>query len=322
MTARQRVRLAGRHGFTLIELMVVLLIILVITALTAGAAARIVAMQRRSNSQQTIQKLASALERQWTAVVDNAKDDTMPSGMLTWAGGDQVRARAMWTKLKLRAAFPTNYSEALSAPSVPYLSTSEVPWEPRYASQLNQAGITSGSTPPAPEEAGVCLLMALSIARRGASLDTDILGTASVQSTANPSVKVLVDSWGQGLGFYRFPWGSTLTVKKTLPEMTLADMQPVDPTDPQRRLMDPSWNSSSNSSDITAFENAIGHPIHDPNNATWTPISYAVWPFIVSGGPDKKLGLVPTTVSLPGTMAEDPATPGAANDNIYSSRQQ
>lgn len=323
----------SRGGFTLVELLVVIVIGLIITAITAAAATRMIAAQKLSNSRQTVEKVGRALQRQWTAVIDNAKDDAIPTDVVTWASGDQLRARVMWTKLKLRAAFPTTYAEVISPPTTltgtnPQGQAWRVDWgtvqELAYNKQLADAGVSATDT--LDEQAAVCLLMALSLGRRGATLDTGILGTAAVAPSTKPPLSMLIDGYGKPLGFYRFPWGGHDTTSVTLVTLAfggtpLSDLQAVDPLDPQRRLMDPTWNNVANTNDITAFEQAIGHPIHDPNNSTWTPISYALWPVVVSGGHDLKLGLLPTTLALPGTMADDPAQPGARDDNIYSFRQ-
>src|SRR5437588_136561 len=114
MGLERRRRVRSRQGFTLVELMVVIIIILVVGALAAGAALRIAASQRLSNSRQTVDKVARSLQRQWTAVIDNALQDTMPSGVLDWAQNDPERARVMWVKLKLATEFPTSFQEVFT----------------------------------------------------------------------------------------------------------------------------------------------------------------------------------------------------------------
>src|SRR5260370_29357924 len=65
----------GRFGFTLIEVLVVITIIAIIAGMSMGVYFRVRKAQVQSASETTVNKLASNLDQQWKAVLDNAKDD-------------------------------------------------------------------------------------------------------------------------------------------------------------------------------------------------------------------------------------------------------
>jgi prepilin-type N-terminal cleavage/methylation domain-containing protein len=124
-----------RRGFTLVELLIVLAILGLLMSLTAGAAILVMGYQRQSNTETTIRTLYTALDHQWKAVVEAADRETIPSSVVTMATAgnfnDAKRAKVIWKKLRLRQAFPMNYTEALYPWYVPIvgapLSFSDLP---------------------------------------------------------------------------------------------------------------------------------------------------------------------------------------------------
>ena len=68
-----QVRATSRSAFSLIEILVVLAIISVLVVLTASATIQVLAQQRASNTENLIRRLNSTLERQWQAVIDQAR---------------------------------------------------------------------------------------------------------------------------------------------------------------------------------------------------------------------------------------------------------
>src|SRR5262249_47544388 len=112
LTKRNLCKTDRRAGFTFVELVVVLAIILLLIALGTSAVVRVIASQQSSVTETTMKKLHRVLLRQWTAVVDQAKQETIPQGVLTLAGGDAKRARVIWIKLRLKQEFPSNFDEA------------------------------------------------------------------------------------------------------------------------------------------------------------------------------------------------------------------
>jgi prepilin-type N-terminal cleavage/methylation domain-containing protein len=104
-------------GFTLVELLIVIAIIVLLMSLTFGAAILVMGYQRQSNTETTIRTLYSALDHQWKAVIEAADKERIPANVVSMASAgnfnDAKRARVIWRKLRLRQAFPMNYSEAL-----------------------------------------------------------------------------------------------------------------------------------------------------------------------------------------------------------------
>lgn len=307
---------AGRGGFTLIEMMVVIAIILVLVAITAAGTAKVISAQRVSNTKAIIQKVDGEFQKQWKAAVDNAVSEAntyIPQSILNMSGVetstspptytniDTTRAQVIWLKLRMHAEFPGTFAEAFgfnALPSQSGVNSSDLPVQPAYGRALANSGITGGSNPPGPNESGVCLLLALSVGRRGAALNSDLLGSLTLGNAA-PGLKMIVDGFGTPIWFCRWPYLASFT--------TSSATQAIDPLDPTGRLMDPTWNTSSNPN-IGYFE-TLCHPIHTVSGSTWVPISYNLIPTIASPGPDRSLGLDPYT------MAQVDST---ANDNIYN----
>lgn len=83
---------SSRSGFTLIELMVVMAIIGVLVTLTAAAAIGVLTYQHSQNTQTTLQTITTALNRQWTRVVEQARTETIPNSVMAMAGYNPDRA--------------------------------------------------------------------------------------------------------------------------------------------------------------------------------------------------------------------------------------
>src|SRR6186997_3042654 len=103
-----------RTAFSLVELLVVISIIAVLSALSLSAVFGLRESQIKNATETTVQKLASALDQQWKATMDQIYEET-PA---TWAvnlstngstrGPDLRRARALYIKGRLRQEFPIN----------------------------------------------------------------------------------------------------------------------------------------------------------------------------------------------------------------------
>src|SRR5436309_2914439 len=111
----------GRPAFTLIELIVVIAIIALLMAITTAAVMEVLTVQQKNATEKTIQKVVSQLNKQWSTVVEQAKEEQIPATVVTLAGGDMKLARVIWIKLRLKQEFPTSYAEARN-PAPGYLS--------------------------------------------------------------------------------------------------------------------------------------------------------------------------------------------------------
>jgi prepilin-type N-terminal cleavage/methylation domain-containing protein len=321
-----------RAGFTLVELMVVIAIIGIVIALTTSAALQVVSYQRGSTTESTIKTLSTILQRQYTAVIALAEKESIPPAVLTMAGGDAKRARVIWKKLRLRQAFPMNFTEALapwnlSPPFSPLLQPADLPGLAAYKSAIAQMG-TPPSANPADwhNESAACLMMALRQGFGGNQFSEDSIAVTAV-GTDRAGRKMFLDAWGNPLVFYRFPTAND-ELDKTSPLGAYDPNNPRtwfrDPLDPEGLLESPDWNNPGSPS-AKLFEQYC-HPVHETalGSKRYQRSHYLIL-VIASAGRDGILGLRSPNNSplLPDPMAIDIITPGAAagvSDNLYSFR--
>jgi hypothetical protein len=263
-----------------------LTIIAIVVSLSAAAAIQIIASQRGSNTQHTIEALKKVFDSQWRAVVDRAKNEPPPASVLAIAGGDPRRARVIWVKLRLKQEFPMNFSEALypwAGPHALYVSPNnsvpppltpaDLPAIKTYAAALRGAGVyvpaaqeaaSATQTYPAsidprtwPDESGVLLLLALQQDRGAGSLTADDLSTTAIADAGVGGLKMIVDAWGKPLSLYRWPTPTPVLYDAQDPNNVnnreVDGLNPSgasvpfrDPLDPEGLLVDPNWNNSNN----------------------------------------------------------------------------
>jgi prepilin-type N-terminal cleavage/methylation domain-containing protein len=244
-----------RSGFTLVELLVVMAIILILTALIAGGAVLALSYSRNNATETTIRTLTGPLEHQWKAIVEAAKNDVnagrVPASVknMAYAAGspnNDKRTRVIWTYLRLRQAFPQNFTEALYPYLVPtgtLITATDLPPIPTYVQKLGNNGITSGSTVPGgpnwatpgaswPVESGTILTLALQQSYGGVSkLDPDLIARSASLPYSTTTLPMPVDGWQTPLVFYRWPTPLYIDPNSTAGNLIIrADFDPNTPT--------------------------------------------------------------------------------------------
>lgn len=155
---------------------------------------------------------------------------------------------------------------------------------------------------PAPNEAAICLWLALRQSRGGAVLNEEELGTGVLTDVPNVAgLKQFVDAWGVPLTFNRFPTADPAVDQSSPAKSGSAEARFRDPLDPEGLLLDPAWNNPRNYATyqgVWAFEMLL-HPIcrpgataspGDPNRQAFLPWSYFTVPVVSSAGPNSAMG--------------------------------
>jgi prepilin-type N-terminal cleavage/methylation domain-containing protein len=326
-------RPARRAGVTLIELLVVVAIIGVMASLAISGVMTLRSAQLKRFTETTIEKLASALDQQMKATLDQIKQEPPNGWALAMANGDLRRAKVIYAKARLKQEFPVSFYQAL----YPYANTSmapgaigqpasfpggvltanDLPAKSTYSRAL--AGVAANYRPPPatnvplPQkwESSALLYLALAQGRRGmAAFKPDEL----VEPTAIQTVggfKVFVDSWGEPLRLFLFPVYNTELNDPSLGYYKPAAMASPDPQDPEGTTAAPTWTTTTQK----AFQFFL-HPL----NVSGRSGPFHLIPVIASSGPDMDFGLVSATGDPAELVAWMSLGGDRANDNIYSYR--
>lgn len=273
---------SSRSAFTLIELLIVIGIISVLFSITLAAVFRVQRGQEVTTTEKIVQKLDAALQQQWAAVLDQAKEEIQQGkarGTLTdtFANGQQNRGGVLYTKLKLKAEFPQSFNEVrANAGGIFGIPTRDV----------YRRAIGSGNDTPQ-NEAAALLYLALTQPRRGTSFNPDeAFGDQGVKTLpiAGQQMKVFVDIWGEPITFFR--WTTDPSQPHPYPDLLLeldsAEHVPagqlskgyLDPVDPEGFLLQ---SRGYTGPAVAQAELRVGHAFNPPHN--WTP-------FVLSAGPD------------------------------------
>jgi type II secretory pathway pseudopilin PulG len=303
-----------RTAFTIVELLVVISIIVILSALSLSAVFGLRESQIKNVTETTVNKLASALDQQWKATMDQIYEET-PA---TWAvnlstngttrSPDLRRARALYIKGRLRQEFPVNFTEA-TATIIFASGAGSIPPKPTYQQAL--AGVTSDP----PWSSSAMLYMILSQGRRGmaAASPDNLVDASAIQSqTVNgKTFQYFVDAWGNPVRFFAFPTGNDeINVDPYVKPLVANPYASHDDQDPEDTLMSPAW--------FPTFRNDFRLKIHDlpaPSNPPAQPMAARhLIPVVASAGKDGLWGIDLRTMAIIAAQAND------QQDNIYSYR--
>jgi prepilin-type N-terminal cleavage/methylation domain-containing protein len=204
-------RLLRRAGFTLIEMLIVIAIIGVLIALTASAVVQVMGSQQVHATEATLQKLDGALNHQWVATTDAARDEYhkgqqpaagLQATLMTWASNNTDQAQAGYVALRLMQEFPISLSEAQVGVQLPMQNNVK----PQLAAKASYAKALQGLSPVDPyTDSSVCLLLALSgQSRRGMEFNAGqaIPGGFRPLPSMN-NMGIAVDTWGSPIWLER-----------------------------------------------------------------------------------------------------------------------
>src|SRR5262245_57334710 len=113
-----KARNASRHGFTMIELLVVIGIIMILMALMAVAVFKMLSRPPAENTKNLILKLTGELEKTWKAAIDQINLEGPNANPLTWAaaqaqagpGADPQVLKNTYIQLRLAQEFPMTFA--------------------------------------------------------------------------------------------------------------------------------------------------------------------------------------------------------------------
>lgn len=237
MTTMTRRRAAG---FTLIELLVVIGLLAVLAAIGTGAYFRVRTNMQVKGTEDTVTKHTTALMQAWSAELDNARDSFAgKAGFQQYAGqvdnakaiagGDADRARALWTYLWMKNAFPQTIPEATAATTltVPTFTPVTLPARPTFA------GMTVG-TLAAPEQGAVLLYRILTQkGSRGQAYNEEAVGVLSAVLPGT-DYRVFTDTFGNPITYLRSSSGNQNDLNSA--EYLKGNNASRDPFDPTGRL--------------------------------------------------------------------------------------
>jgi hypothetical protein len=314
---------------TLVELLVVMMIIATLASLVLSAVFTVREAQMKSFTESLVNKLASAIDQQWKATVDQIRDEPVPAAFLALAWGDVQRARVLYTKARLAQEYPVTFDQAVN-PMPGYLTA-----------KTAFAGLPASSAATQPLESSVLLALTLSQSRRGMSgFSLEQIEPTAQKSWTNPangkSYVYLVDSWGNPLRYYAFPYYNDELNDPTLihpyTQGQFSQNQPSpDPQDADKRLRNYSptlAQSPQQAAFATAFATYV-HPLDadptpDPfaNNKTGLTLLRYMIPVVASSGRDGDFGDELGAGNLPtrNALMWMRLNRTGINDNIYSYR--
>jgi len=291
-----------RGGFSLIELLAVISILALLMAIAAGAYFRIRSSQDQTNTEATMEKVNTGIDRKWKAVVDQAKDEVkqeqLPEvrALVNALGGNKEFALPIWIYYRLRYEFPTTFAEARNPVNLTSLGIVLPPPQRTIfaASPIGSLPATGIGTPE--EQSAACLYVSLTQSgNRGETFGSDGTQNQSVDYTftgTTTKVKVFVDAWGHPIAFCRLCYGPGSEVQSAPYSRLTIHKDPLDPIGQIERFAS---SSVANRATVNFIWNKL-HEFHmtvggvSPVPATY-PLPAQNWvPTVISAGKNKTFG--------------------------------
>jgi prepilin-type N-terminal cleavage/methylation domain-containing protein len=307
VTSNRCRRTSARHGFTLVEVMVVTLIAAVLASLIVSAIMRALNTQQRRNTETELLKVSDGFKSQWRATLDGARTEQINPIAAFLAKnplspqGEDARARVIHNLMVLRREFPTNFAEATQSigipPSlVPLAGSYTFGPSPDYGKiltpQVIALNLTSQLRTPA-DESSTCLYLALKKRRRGVDFDPDtslstqelvdpLFGPLVGSTKTSDGTKEIMDNWGRPLVFYRWPSPQPPQTFVGLYDATLPPPQispigyprpytnsasPPDNQDPEGALLNAAWQKWISTPQLWAQQPPQGYGLNQQQQA-------------------------------------------------------
>lgn len=282
-----------RAGYSLIELLVVIGLLSALAAIGTGVYFRISAGATVKATEETVSKATSGFQQIWSAELDNARDSfagksgfaqyaTQVDNTKAIAGGDVDRARALWTYLWMKNAFPQTIAEATTATTLTVNVggtnyTVSLPARPTFS------GMTAG-TLSNPDQAATLLYRILTQkGSRGQTYNEEAIGSLSVVLPGT-QYRAFTDAFGYPLTFVFSSTGIQNDVNGA--EYQKGKNPSRDPFDPTGTLLPPPatlppaprpvyWtNNTARVAAATLLGRCItpgATPVYDFENSNWQP---------------------------------------------------
>ncbi|MGL4422490.1 MAG: pilus assembly FimT family protein [Gemmataceae bacterium] len=286
-----------RGGFTLIELLIVVGILAALSVIAAGVFFRMQSNQEVKATEAIVQKLSTGLNRQWSAVRDQAEKEWRQSqypvqrdSLMLLAGGDEDRAKAVWLYMRLKQEFPNTFAEAKAAVTVTGKDANGSTVSATLATKKLWNQLPSSTTLTAQQQSAVLLHWILSEKGAGGALagDEALNNSAGVLDPNDSNqFRVFRDPQNQPMLFIRWATNTELNT----PPYIKSGATSNDPVDPLGKLV--SWSNTTKTPNANIRGNAATVATGLGITGGFQGNNWAC--IIVAQGGDKTSSTTPTT---------------------------